>query len=129
MKHYTKNITWFEQVVDPAVKIEYLQDKPAYFALGYQSVSNQEKDFLVKFKIVSPRNQQEVVEVTHGYLFSVREDFVIRQNLKKLAGFFTYLVAESLQKVNQALPEGEIQIPSRKSLLKEIHKMLQSGMN
>lgn len=129
MKQYKKNFIWFEQVVEPAIKVASLPVKPVPFALGYRCVSDKEKDFLMKFKIISPTDNTEAVEITHGYLFSVREDFIIRQNLKKLADFFTFLVAESLKDVNQSLGKGEIQIPSRKSLLNSIHKMLQSEMN
>lgn len=129
MKNYKKNFIWFEEVVEPAIKVANKPCEPAQFTLGYRCVSDKEKDFLVKFKIVSPMDRREAVEITHGYLFSVREDFNIRQNLKKLADFFTFLVAESLKKVNNSLSEGEIQIPSRKSLLKSIHSMLQSQMN
>lgn len=129
MVHYTKHFTWFEQVVDPAVEILPFPDKPVQFKLGYRCASNTEKEFLVKFKIRYPRNSTEAIEITHGYLFSVNEDFNIGQNLKELAGFFTFLVAESLNKVNHSLPGGRIRIPSRRSLTNAIYTTLLSGVN
>ena len=129
MEHYTKNFTWFEQVVDPAVKIECLPFGPMQFALGYRNASNIEQEFLMKFKIVSPRGRKEVVEITHGYLFSVREDFILAQNLKELAGFFAFLVTESLNKVSRSLSGRRIKIPSRRSLIRAIYAMLISGLN
>ncbi len=130
MKQDKKDIAWFKQVVDPAFRVDFLRNNPLQFALGYRNVSADEKEFLVKFKIVSPKNnRKEVVEVTHGYLFSVREDFILVENFNKLAGFFSFLVTESLKQVNRSLPEGKIKIPSRKSLLKAIYLMLLSRVN
>jgi hypothetical protein len=129
MENYTRDFVQFEQVVNPTVKTKFLQKKSHHFSLGYRSINDRSKDFIMKFRIVSPISSQEVIEIIHGYRFSVRSEFSLNQNLEKLAGFFSFLVIESLKRVNSSLTEGEIEIPLHQSLLKAIFLMLVSRTN
>jgi hypothetical protein len=129
MENYTKDFIHFEQVTNPTVKIEFLRESSYQFDLGYRRVNEKGKDFMMKFRILFPKSGNEAVEIIHGYKFSVHNNFIINQNLERVADFFAFLVLESLKRVNKSLPEGKVEIPPHKSLLKAIFHMLISKSN
>ncbi|WP_300355800.1 hypothetical protein [Fluviicola sp.] len=129
MENYKKDFIHFEQVINPTVKTELLLGRSYQFDLGYRRVNERGKDFMMKFRILVPKSRDEAVVIIHGYKFSVHNTFVINQNLEKVADFFTFLVLKSLKQVNKSLPEGKIELPPHKSLLKAILLMLISRSN
>ncbi len=129
MEDYKKDFTQFEQIINPIIKTETLNRKATQFGLGYRSISNESKDFVMKFKIISPWDHGRAIKIVHGYSFRVNDTFIVHHSSEKLANFFAFLVAESLRKVNGSLPVGEIEIPSHHALFRAIFLVLTSRYN
>jgi hypothetical protein len=129
METYKRDFIHFEQVTNPTIKIELLREKSYQFDLGYMKINERGKDFMMKFRVLFPKSGNEVVEIIHGYKFSVRNKFIINENLEKVADFFTFLILKSLNRVNKSLGEGKVEIPPHDSLLNAIFLMLISRSN
>lgn len=131
MEDYKTNFTQFEQVTNPIVKLGYISKGTYQLGLSYRNINRCGNHFIVKFKIISPMedNHREAVEIIHGYHFTIGDHFMMDQNSKKLADFFAFLITQSLLKVNEIFPEKEIEIPPHDLLQEPILIMLLSRNN
>lgn len=130
MEKLKKYFLCYTEISDPVIHVGIPGEQYFRFGLGYRSTDSDKKSFIVKFNFGFPNNHCEVISVIHGYAFIVEEGFVVNQNLKKLAWFFSYLVQESLKKVNDSSSiEGLIEAPPIKELCSAILTGLISKSN
>lgn len=122
--------TKFTQLEDIIIESTNYNKDSIEFGLDYRPSGDKENQFLMKFTILSPKNDFEALKIRHGYMFEVKDSSIVNSVSIELVYFFAFLISRSLKLANESIEEiGQIQIPPHEKLCNMIFSLLKSNVN